>query len=178
MAHEILRNFGLSDRVAVVYEDATKYRHPKPIDLLISETMMSALFSEPLVQIMNNLGPQTSAEKRIVPAKIILRARLDDGEAITFDYKPGIDFIEEINIGLPAPQLAKPSALGDRRIRVNIDTEVQVMNGVSLTGRHSDITCRRQIDRDLRCDNEKTTVRLRYKPGCSEHQANLAPDNH
>lgn len=52
--------------------DATKYRHGRPIDLLISETMQRSLAEEPFVEIVRNFRPQLARGAAIVPGRVTL----------------------------------------------------------------------------------------------------------
>lgn len=94
MAEQIVKNLGLSDRVKVVLADARQYKHDKPIDLLISETMYVALTEEPLAQIFANLVPQVAEGGVTVPEWVTIDAGLIDARqfyAISEQY-PGMRF--------------------------------------------------------------------------------------
>ena len=52
IAQEVVREFGLQDRIQVRQTDATKFQPEEPLDFLISETMHSGLTAEPIVQIL------------------------------------------------------------------------------------------------------------------------------
>lgn len=67
---------GLLDAAPVVRDvltvDATKYRHGRPIDLLISETMQRSLAEEPFVEIVRNLRPQLARGAVMIPERVAL----------------------------------------------------------------------------------------------------------
>jgi predicted RNA methylase len=56
----LVDHFGLRNCDFVV-GDATSYRHPRPLDLLIVEAMQAALSKEPQVAIVRNLAPQLAS---------------------------------------------------------------------------------------------------------------------
>lgn len=58
----------------VVRADATVYRHPRPIDILISETMQRSLADEPFVAIVRNFRDQLAPAGVIVPERVTLSA--------------------------------------------------------------------------------------------------------
>jgi len=77
MARKIIANAGLSDRVKVIWTDATKYSHDKEIDLLFTETMYAGLTNkEPIIQILMNLCEQLSEKSRVVPEWVTVDAGL------------------------------------------------------------------------------------------------------
>ena len=75
-ARDIVSALGLQNRVWVIECDASRYEHDFPIDLLISETMHTALTDEPIVSIMENLGRFRSAQGLTVPESVVLKAGL------------------------------------------------------------------------------------------------------
>ncbi|MBI5753632.1 class I SAM-dependent methyltransferase [Candidatus Peregrinibacteria bacterium] len=76
MAVKIIERLRLENRVKVVNCDATKYQHPRPIDLLVSETMYSGLTEEPQAQIFGNLAPQVVDDGIVMPESISVEAGL------------------------------------------------------------------------------------------------------
>lgn len=80
MSRRVIANLGLSDRVRVVEEDATKYRHDKPIDLVVSETMYSGFLHEPLPLVLRNLTPQLARDGEVIPQWASVEAGLIESE--------------------------------------------------------------------------------------------------
>lgn len=73
-SRQIIKKFGLSERVKIVSADARSHRHDKPIDLLLSETMSVGLSNEPMVQIMANYKPQMSRTGIMIPSRVVVKA--------------------------------------------------------------------------------------------------------
>ncbi|HEX6861571.1 MAG TPA: hypothetical protein VF414_02085 [Thermoanaerobaculia bacterium] len=62
----------------IVCGDATAYRHPAQIHVVISETMQRALREEPFVAILRNLRPQLAAGALVVPERVTIELALLD----------------------------------------------------------------------------------------------------
>jgi hypothetical protein len=60
--------------------DATCYRHPTAIHVIVSETMQRALSREPFVAIMHNLRPQLATGGLVVPERVTIDLALIDEE--------------------------------------------------------------------------------------------------
>ena len=56
----------------VITVDATQYRHDRPIDLLVSETMQRSLAEEPFVEIVDNFRRQLARGATLVPERVTL----------------------------------------------------------------------------------------------------------
>jgi hypothetical protein len=70
---------GMRDCVRdVVCADATTYRHPAPIDVLVSETMQRSLAEEPFVAIIRNFRPQLAPGGVVVPERVTIALALLD----------------------------------------------------------------------------------------------------
>ena len=78
----------------VVQGDATTYRHPAALHVVISETMQRTLAEEPFVAILRNLRPQLAPGGILVPERVsIALASIDAqdeqarwrGAAVPFD---------------------------------------------------------------------------------------------
>lgn len=67
IARVIMEAFGLSDRVTVVNANATEYQPETPIDVLVSETMLSGLILEQQAQIMSHLLISLAPNAVLVP---------------------------------------------------------------------------------------------------------------
>ena len=76
VASSIIRNMGLQDQITVKESNARNSVLDIPPDILVSETMNSALFEEPLVQIMSNLEPQTKPGAIILPTQVDIHGAL------------------------------------------------------------------------------------------------------
>lgn len=78
----LLHHYDLQTFVrAVVCGDATLYRHPCPIDVVISETLQRALAREPFVSILRNLRPQLANGGVVVPERVAIDFGFLDAEA-------------------------------------------------------------------------------------------------
>lgn len=104
-ARSVIESFGLADRVAVREEDATKYRHDCPIDLLISETMNTGLISEPLTRIMEAQAPRVRTGGIVLPSRVETFAATVPAEV--YDTAPEYAQI----YGTPRPHLELPWTL-------------------------------------------------------------------
>jgi hypothetical protein len=60
----------------VVCGDATAYRHPAQLHVVISETMQRSLREEPFVAILRNLRPQLAAGALVVPERVTIELAL------------------------------------------------------------------------------------------------------
>lgn len=76
LAERIIHNLGLSDRVKVMNVDAKTYRHPRSIDLLVSETIYSGLIDESFVQILGNLEAYVAEDGFVIPEWVTVDAGL------------------------------------------------------------------------------------------------------
>lgn len=65
----------------VVCGDATTYRHPAELHVVISETMQRTLREEPFVAILRNLRPQLAAGALVVPERVTIELALLDAES-------------------------------------------------------------------------------------------------
>ena len=67
----LVRAFGCAQSIrAIVCTDATTYRHPSEIHVIVSETMQRTLRDEPFVAILRNLRPQLAAGGIVVPERV------------------------------------------------------------------------------------------------------------
>jgi predicted RNA methylase len=64
----------------VICGDATTYRHPAALHVVISETMQRTLREEPFVAILRNLRPQLAAGALVVPERVTIGLALLDAE--------------------------------------------------------------------------------------------------
>lgn len=80
MSRRVIANLGLSERIRVIEEDATKYRHDRPIDLVVSETMYSGFLQEPLPVVLRNLTPQLAKDGEVIPEWASVEAGLVPSE--------------------------------------------------------------------------------------------------
>ncbi len=77
MAWDIICVFNLQDRVFVYEDDATEYKHGKPIDLFITETMFSGfLADEKMPEIYSHFSDQVSEHGLMVPEEVKVKLGL------------------------------------------------------------------------------------------------------
>jgi hypothetical protein len=75
--HDLIGTLGLSKYVGDIFcTDATTFTVSKPYDIVISETMLACLRSEPQVAIMQNLIPQLTDDCIFIPEEISIDASL------------------------------------------------------------------------------------------------------
>jgi hypothetical protein len=65
----------------IVRADATTYRHPAQLHVVISETMQRTLREEPFVAILRNLRPQLAAGALVVPERVTIELALLDADS-------------------------------------------------------------------------------------------------
>ena len=69
---------GVREHVKLVHADATEYRHPTAIHVVVSETMQRSLAVEPFVAIARNLRAQLAPGGIFVPERVTVDAVLLD----------------------------------------------------------------------------------------------------
>ena len=75
----LVEALGLTGHVRdVVCDDATSYRHPAKVHVLISETMQRSLAEEPLVAILRNCRTQLAAGGVVIPERVTVELALVD----------------------------------------------------------------------------------------------------
>lgn len=91
LARQATEALGLASCVrAYVHADATTWRSPEPLQVVVVEALERALEREPQVRIMANLGPQVAPGGLIVPERIAVLACLADvgREVVSEDRGP------------------------------------------------------------------------------------------
>ncbi len=109
----IVNTLSLNDYIeSIKVDDAITYQHSTKLDLIVTETMYSALTREPQVAITQNLIPQLKKEGILIPEEIIINIGYSDSnkepvlecrpEAYTIkgdlSYKPNLDLQELMKI--------------------------------------------------------------------------------
>jgi len=74
----LLERLGLRDHAEIVHADATEYRHPTSIHVVVSETMQRSLAVEPFVAIARNLRAQLAPSGIFVPERVTVDVALVD----------------------------------------------------------------------------------------------------
>lgn len=82
MARRIIASIGLENRIRVIRGDAITHKPDGPIDLLVSETMSTALIEEPIVDIMANLAKYVKEDGIKLPNAVAVKASLLPSECI------------------------------------------------------------------------------------------------
>ena len=84
----------------VVCADATAYRHPEPLHVVISETLQRTLREEPFIALLRNLRPQLAAGAVVVPERVTIELVLLDAasEQRRWQGEPGAVEVESRGI--------------------------------------------------------------------------------
>lgn len=88
--HALLERLGLREHANIVHADATEYRHPAAIHVVVSETMQRSLASEPFVAIARNLRAQLVPGGIFVPERVTVDVALVDPDRERARWK-GVD---------------------------------------------------------------------------------------
>lgn len=184
MAAKIIERLCLQDRVKVVCTDATNYKHDKPIDLLISETMYVGLTEEPQAQIFNNLAPQVVPDGVVIPEEIIVKVGLakeskihplilrqmlkPDRQTELMLYALGpvdvaslsrASILDTIDFSLPVDSLV------EGQYRMVFSSNVGVFGGIRVDEADSVITAPHLHDAVLGINNQMRKIVVSYVPG-------------
>lgn len=146
-AESVFRALGF-DQFFVEYTktDAAEYKHPRAIDLVISETMRSTLKNEPLVSIMRNLAPQMSNRGIFIPQNVTIRAFLTEPGKETAKYflrdvfELDAESIRQYPAGRPEPAILEIPDSGFENPRLILMTDVKVYGSILMSDRDSGIT--------------------------------------
>lgn len=144
-ARAAVKAFGVEGRVTVERRDATKYVPQRKIDVLVSETMDTALIHEPLYAIMSHLASHMAEHAAFIPSNVETYAaavpvrQIDEAREFvhlvgsyiphidvdwikTGMFVPGLD-LREIGATLPVPSTNEPLAtLITSRVGLGSDT--------------------------------------------------------
>lgn len=200
MAEKIIERLGLQNRVKIVCTDATKYKHDKPIDLLISETMHVGLTEEPQAQIFDNLAPQVNADGVVIPESVIVKAGLVgemDARKLAGalpDIKDGLrpEFVNRTLRYAATPvevaQLSRGSLLDSVRVnlpvedlpsgdyRLALSSSVRVFEDIVLEEGDSPLTAPSVNGTVLHISNQVKRVSAGYKPGTKMEDVDVATE--
>ncbi len=184
VARRIVKNMGLSDRVKIVDVDAVEYRHEKPIDLLVSETMYSGLLNgEEMVQILDNLTSQTSDGAKVIPGLITVNAGISNpsigGERISIDRDMVVPFERKYEYG-PGKRKGAPVRFEipldgletGRDYQLALSSDVFVDDKNILSGHDSSIVSPIRVAGTrffIDGDPVKKVLRVLYMPGSDDN---------
>lgn len=84
----------------IVRADATTYRHPAPLHVVISETMQRSLREEPFVAILRNLRLHLAAGALVVPERVTIELALLDAESQQRQWQGQPGPVEMEDLGL------------------------------------------------------------------------------
>lgn len=188
IAQNVVASFGLHHRITIVQGDATTFQCDNQFDLLVSETMHTALTGEPVAQIMSHLHPFVASGGIMLPDVITVHAAVvraaeyehpkgyvhlygdaqyymePDWQTIV-TYRPG-DALDIIEFTLPMPEGAE----GEYVVVINSEVDIGSQH---LTPYQSLITtpqALRELDSNLKifsvhADTPRPRVHVRYRPG-------------
>lgn len=93
LAQAAIQRLGLQDQIKLHQGDATKldFRHldiNTRVGVLISETMMSGLREEPIVEILNCLVPQCSRDAIVIPSEVVVGLAAYKVDSLNYSEKP------------------------------------------------------------------------------------------
>lgn len=187
-ARATIAAFGLNDRVTIEQCDATKYVPQRTIDVLVSETMDTALIHEPLCAIVNHLTSYTAQGAAIIPrsvetfAALVPARELDEAQQFvhlagsyiphlninwikTGRYVPGAD-LREIGAILPVslPTREPIATLITSKITVGADT-LDIYDSIISTPQSVQANRSGGFERRTLMLQQGQFVRIAYAPG-------------
>lgn len=97
----VAEHCGVSQFVhAFIAGDATLYEHPRPLHLLITETMQRALSREPQVSIVRQLAPQLVPDGVMVPESVRVELAIGELTYLVMDLRADSP-LDEVRVTLP-----------------------------------------------------------------------------
>lgn len=163
--------------VDFVCADATTYKFPDGvrIDMVISETMLNALWKEPQLAIMNNLIPQMRPEAIFIPEEITVEAVLtrweEEYNSFTIpDYQPkrikvGMVYCTSREFKLPQPVVLQVPA-SETHNRLDLFTEITVFGNEVLTTYNCSLTMPFAV---CKLENQKQDITITFEYVISEN---------
>ena len=167
--HKVTDTLTLSLYIGEVYcADATTFVVTKPYDIVISETMLACLKSEPQVAIMQNLVPQLTEACLFIPEEISIDAFLTNPkletdrlfhsgtEPLPFERRlmENVFKVSKLNTMLSRKKLSVPCCITSFPV-LKLFTTIKVFGNEILTGNDSSITMPKQyFDFRKQCASE------------------------
>ena len=174
----LVRAFGVSDYIRdVVCGDATAYRHPAQLHVVISETMQRTLREEQFVAILRNLRPQLAPGALVVPERVTIELALLDAASQLSRWRgePGAVEMEDRGIVFQVDAQGEFPFETPRTLTVRygapagekwlaLATRIRVHGDVALDPYDSGLTTP-EILWPLSPLERDTTIELRYETG-------------
>jgi hypothetical protein len=185
--HQLVGLFGFKEFVRdVVNGDATKYVHPAelPMHILVSETMQTALASEPFVPIVRSLAPQLAPRGLLIPERVVVDLALFDvaaetqrmfGEPLPDNARVLVQTAMDMSVSiasvaadgnacLPAVDFEIPATRGERNYSLAFLTRVLVFGELELRDYECSLTYPRVIRETAPPAGSRLSVRYCLAP--------------
>lgn len=144
----ILRTLTNAD---VITTDAARYIHPRPIHVVVTETMQQALTKEPFVAIVDNLRPQLAPGAFLVPERVTVTAAAIDAECEQARWNGAIGAERHVPLRtiaavtrestvVSSDPLVVPRLPASRTFWLALLTKIETFAGVALTTYESGLT--------------------------------------
>jgi hypothetical protein len=143
----LLEHFELeSYRIHTVHTDASSYKHPESLHLIVAETMQKSLEQEPQVAVTCNLAPQLCTRGLFLPEQIDVELGLVNQAETARDPYDYFALASVFSLNpAAAPDLAPvtvtiPTLPGDGPHRAFLFTRIQVFGEHTLPSRDAEIS--------------------------------------
>jgi len=169
-AKKIFQAFDLEKfNARFIRTDACSYKHPRPIHLVISETMQNALQNETQTAITLNLAPQLCENGIFVPQKIFIEAvfvnlkkefgekeRIYAGKILELDAEK---IKQNPSLNFPTVDVKIPNEAKERDLDLRLFTEIRIFDSFALKDYQSSISYPVKIRPDI---DVKTTNSVEF----------------
>ncbi len=150
VAQDVIERLGLTDYIRdYILTDAASYVHPRPIHMVITETMQQALSREPQLAITLNLAPQLCPRGIFIPERVTIDAylcnpcvredRIKLGRVFELAAEKAIEITSTSGNHLPAGVMALPRQI-DERLKLMLATTITVFDRIVIGEYESGLT--------------------------------------